>query len=129
MGLMTMPPMTWSQNRKAMTSGACHTCERDACPVQNTGDLFERASARGILCTLESPSPSRSYFWLTDWYARLGKKLTLYLADLQACICSEAHVLKIRALADQSHEHEPWRFATNPEGNRVWAIPSTYALP
>ena len=30
--------------------------------------LFERASRRGILTTMENPSTS--YFWLTDWFER-----------------------------------------------------------
>ena len=93
--------------------------------------LFERASRRGILTTMENPSTS--YFWLTDWFERLKRSTTLVFTDFQVCMYSGtrpkwtrfvgnfAEITQLDARCDNSHKHEPWRFAIGPDGQKVWA--------
>ena len=91
--------------------------------------LFQTASAKGVSVTMENPT--NSYFWLTDWFLRLRRTTELVIADFQVCMYGGSRpkwtrlvgnfkeLLQLIARCDNSHE--PWRFAIDQEGKRVWA--------
>ena len=93
--------------------------------------LFQRVSRRGILTTMENPSTS--YFWLTDWFERSKRSTNLVYTDFQVCmyggtrpkwtrfVGNFTELTQLDARCDNSHKHEPWRFAIGPDGQRVWA--------
>ena len=94
--------------------------------------MFEKAVRAGVFATVKNPS--NSYFWQTDWVLRLMRSCRFFVADFQACMLGGARNKWTRLVAsfpeirqlciacDKSHRHEPWRFAKDSSGNRVWAI-------
>ncbi|CAK9114988.1 unnamed protein product [Durusdinium trenchii] len=93
--------------------------------------LFAMAAAKGVLVTMENPT--NSFFWLTDWFLRLRRTVELVIVDFQVCMYGGSRpkwtrlvgnfkeLLQLAARCGNSHEHEPWRFAIDQEGKRVWA--------
>lgn len=93
--------------------------------------IFIQASLMGILATMENPSSS--YFWFTSWVLRLVQRLHVFFTDFQVCMygglrnkwtrimANFSGITAMDAVCDNSHEHLPWRFATDSQGKRVWA--------
>ena len=93
--------------------------------------LFADAAALGIVVTMENPRSS--YFWLTCWFLALAKQWQLFRGDFQACmlgsgrdkwsrfVCNAQFIEALNIPCDGKHQHLPWGFALNDEGNQVWA--------
>lgn len=104
-----------------------------------TCKLFKKAVQAGILATVENPK--NSYFWVTDWFLHLMKTCRLFVADFHVCMLGGtrnkwtrivANFQEIQQLSiecDKSHDHEPWRFAQDSDGKRVWATSLESAYP
>ena len=94
-------------------------------------DLFAKATKKGIFVTMENPR--NSYMWSTSFFIALWKDFHLFCADFQVCTYGGARakwtrfvanfpdIQKLSIECDHSHEHAAWRFATGPDGQRVWA--------
>lgn len=94
-------------------------------------EVFLKASRKGILVTMENPS--NSYFWSTTFFLSLWKCTDLFCADFQVCMYGGSRAKWTRIVAnfdaigelsiecDGRHQHAPWRFASGPDGSRVWA--------
>ena len=89
------------------------------------------AASLGVLATMENPS--NSYFWLTCWVKSLQQQATTYQTDFQVCMYGGSRDKWTKILANfktieamdvrcnRAHQHAPWGFAINEEGQQVWA--------
>jgi hypothetical protein len=93
--------------------------------------IFSLACSLGILATMENPK--NSYFWLTRWVLQLLVTVDLYCGDFQVCMLGGTRdkwtsivgnfpgVQSLNIPCDRQHEHAPWGFARDNDGQRVWA--------
>ena len=94
-------------------------------------ELFQKATRKDILVTMENPS--NSYFWSTSFFISLWRSVEIYCADFQVCMYGGSRAKWTRFVAnfysitelsiecDNKHDHAPWRFAAGPDGKRVRA--------
>eukprot|EP00435_Cladocopium_sp_Y103_P033072 s2564_g8.t1 len=93
--------------------------------------LFLLACASGTLVTMENPRGS--YFWLTCWVLHLLATVDVYCGDFQVCMLGGTRdkwtrlignfpgVTSLNIPCNGQHEHEPWGFAKDIDGRKVWA--------
>ena len=94
-------------------------------------EIFLRATELGVLATMENPK--NSYFWITCWLLDLLKAVPAFFGDFQVCMLGGNRDKWTRIMAnfqaieslnircDRTHAHQPWGFAQDAEGRRVWA--------
>eukprot|EP00435_Cladocopium_sp_Y103_P038332 s3870_g10.t1 len=94
-------------------------------------ECFALAASLGVLVTLENPR--NSYFWLACWLLAVMRKIPVFFGDFQVCMlggnrdkwtrimASFPAIESLNIRCDHSHTHQPWGFAKDPEGKRVWA--------
>ena len=118
--------------------GLPHLEGSDLRRVEIANKLFEfacrilaKATQRGILATIENPK--NSHFWNTTFFLSLWKQFELFCSDFQVCmyggsrakwtrfVANFASIQELSIECDGSHAHEPWRFAVDRAGQRVWA--------
>ena len=101
--------------------------------------LFHIACSRGILATMENPRSS--YLWITKWVLELMAAWDLYCADFQVCMLGGTRdkwtrivanfegIISLNLKCDRKHQHEPWGFAKDMDGKKVWATSLESAYP
>ena len=93
--------------------------------------VFDKASRRGILVTLENPR--NSHFWATSFFISLWKKTDLFCSDFQVCmyggdrdkwtriVANFKQIQQLDIVCNRSHNRAPWRFSRDATGKQVWA--------
>ena len=118
--------------------GNKHLTEAEHCRVDIANEIFEfscfifcLACSKGVAATMENPRSS--YFWLTKWFLQLMATTDLYCGDLQVCMLGGSRdkwtrivanfpgITSLNIRCDRRHSHEPWGFARDDTGQKVWA--------